>query len=317
MLYHVLVNMVLIIGNIHLLGVHLALCLEARRIPYAFCAQYQTCDLIQRTRPLYAIGFSEIEAFLADHHQEIKTVVNLAPQDIPHHTQTDVMIQAIFRTTQKLWLWCAENNKDYVYASSQHTYDGTHNNHYKDGFTSALSLYPQSVLGWAHNTMDVWCAHALKAYSKKPPRTIAFKPFNIYGGYKSTPNASFVDETVTSLKSDRLVSMWPSEHPDFANGEYIRHFLHVSECAAILTELVSNTNIGSTLLNIAHPDGMTLIKATEVIAKSLRKKASYDYAPPPKKYGKVHPVERPGIQKLLSLGIKSPFLSLEEHLKKF
>lgn len=317
MLYHMLGNMVLILGNVHFLGAYLACHFDKYDVPYAFCAQYnsQVYHTILRTRPLYATTFSEIESFLTDHCDEITTVVNLAPMDIPHHTQPDILIQAIFRTTQKIWLWCAHNKKEYIYASSQYTYDGINNHQYKDGLKSPQKLHPSSLLGWAHNAMDLWSARMLATASvKKPTRTLAFKPFNLYGMFKNIAGAGFIDEAFATIKDGQKVSLLRSASPDFDHGEYIRHFLHVDDCAQALAHLITHKRFSSTIVNIAHPEGLTLKKAAQIIAQTLRKPFTPNYINTPDKLGTAHPVERPSIQQLLSFGMPLTFSSLEHRV---
>ena len=309
----------LIIGNIHFLGAYLARHLDNKGLSYAFCAQYNghPHHNILQTRPLYATTFSEIESFLTDHCDEITTVINLAPMDIPHHTQPDILVQAIFRTTQKIWMWCAHNNKEYAYVSSQHTYDGAYNNQYKDGLHSPQQLYPTSLLGWAHNAMDFWSARMLATKNiKKPLRVLAFKAFNLYGMFKNIAGSSFIDEAFHAIHGDQPVSLWKSTSPDFNHGEYIRHFLHVDDCAHILVHLITNKRLPNTIINIAHPEGHALKKVANIIAKILHKPLTFNYATASNQLGTVHPVERPSLQQLSSLRLPINFSSLEERISQ-
>jgi len=307
---------ILIIGNLNSLGGSLAQHFSSQNIPYAFCAQYtQSTHRIVHTHPLYAITFNEIDPFLADHHNEISSIINLSSLDIPVHTQPDTLIQAVFRSSQKLWVWCAKMQKEYIYASSQHTYDGLHHAHYSDGLKTPDMLQPQSLLGWAHNMMDRWMAHMTLHADSKPPRTIAFKPFNLFTlSHQQPDNSSIIDAMLVSLRNSKPVPLYLSQSPDFEDGGYIRHFLHVDDCAHLLASIISSPHIHDTIINIAHPESLTLKNAALTIARTLQVEPSFSFISPTPNAGLLHPIERPNLSQISALQLPHKLPSFQERV---
>ena len=239
----------------------------------------------------------------------------MSSMDIPEHSTPDTILQAVFRTNQKIWLWCAQKGVDFIYASSPLTYDGPNHNLFKDGLASPHKLMPRSILGWAHNLMDLWL-HKMELDTEviSPPRTIAFKAFNLYGLYKQHPGGSFIDEVADLIHAHRPVPLWVAHSPDIVDGGYVRHFLHVEHCAEAIVKLLGSPHIASNIINLAGHHGITLKDAALLIGKILKKPVSFQKTPIHHK--RPHLIERPCLHQLDSLGLLTEESMLEEILQR-
>ncbi|MCY4413817.1 MAG: NAD-dependent epimerase/dehydratase family protein [Alphaproteobacteria bacterium] len=313
--------MIFIIGSITTALCILVQKLQKSSVQFALCTKlppHHSAEyaFLRPSYPFYNIAFNDIEAFLQNNKSEITCILNLSPLDLPAHTDPNLLNQVIFSTSQKLWLWCAEHKKRYIYASSPTTYDcekGTLHDEWKH----LKNLKPKSTIGWLHHCMDLWVHQMLNSNMPKPVQTIAFKPFHVYGKVTSPLPVPLIDRWATNISEKKAVSIEKSHHDDFQDGMYIKHFLHMEDYTSMLHWILLSDALPSTIVNLAHDQGYTLENAAQTTAAALEEPHHIIYNSLNKNSPEAsyHPIERPSTLHLRSLGYNKPLLSLKQGVK--
>lgn len=128
--------------------------------------------------------------------------------------------------TQRLWAWCARNERPFIYASSAATYgDGSKG---FDDRTPPTELAPLNLYGKSKNDFDIW---ALEQKSS-PPRWAGLKFFNVYGPRESHKGrmASVAFQTYKQILATGGMKLFRSTDPAYADGGQLRDFVFVEDC---------------------------------------------------------------------------------------
>lgn len=131
--------------------------------------------------------------------------------------------------SQQLWCWCAEAGIPYYYASSAATY-GNGAQGFSDR-TPPEALTPLNLYGRSKNVFDAWALEQQRAGAPTPPHWGGFKFFNVYGPRESHKGrmASILWKAERDMAALGRVQLFKSNHPDFADGEQRRDFVHVGD----------------------------------------------------------------------------------------
>ena len=150
--------------------------------------------------------------------------------------------------TRKLWDWCAEHDRPFVYASSAATYgDGTLG---FDDCMAPTALRPMNLYGKSKNDFDAWALAEVAAGAAAPPRWAGMKFFNVYGPRETHKGrmASMVWHAARQIQATGEVRLFRSTHPDYADGGQERDFVYVGDCVEHMLWLGRNPH-GNGLYN--------------------------------------------------------------------
>lgn len=150
--------------------------------------------------------------------------------------------------SQKLWVFCAENNIPLVYASSAATY-GSGEFGYNDDHEVIYKLQPLNPYGVSKNEFDKWALQQ----NNHPPFWAGLKFFNVYGPneYHKARMASMIFHSFHQVKQNGFVKLFKSHKEGFKDGEQLRDFIYVKDvikmCYWFMEEM---TNLKSKTPNI-------------------------------------------------------------------
>lgn len=133
--------------------------------------------------------------------------------------------------SKQVWKLCTEFNVPLVYASSAATY-GMGEFGYKDNHDIVEDLQPLNPYGESKNDFDKWVVKQ----TKTPPFWAGMKFFNVYGPneYHKSRMASVVFHAFNQVKSNGIVKLFRSHHPDFEDGMQLRDFIYVKDVIDVL-----------------------------------------------------------------------------------
>jgi len=211
--------------------------------------------------------------------------------------------------SQKIWLYCTENNVPLIYASSAATY-GSGDFGYSDDHDLPFRLQPLNPYGVSKNEFDKWAL----LQKTSPPFWAGLKFFNVYGPneYHKGRMASVIWHSFNQIKKDGLVKLFKSHRPDFKDGQQLRDFVYVKDVLNVCYWLMENKpqsglyNLGTGMAR-AFAD---LVKATFA---GLDKPAHISFIDMPEDIrDKYQYFTEANMQKLQHAGYQQPFHSLEE-----
>lgn len=175
-------------------------------------------------------------------HREIEpdVIFHLGACSSTTETNWNFLREINLEYTQRLWSWCVERGRSFIYASSAATYgDGSQG---FDDRTPPDQLTPLNLYGKSKNDFDIW---ALKQ-SQVPPRWAGLKFFNVYGPRESHKGrmASVVYQTYLQILSTGTMKLFRSTDPRYPDGGQLRDFVFVEDCINHMLWLWKNDHPG-------------------------------------------------------------------------
>lgn len=155
-------------------------------------------------------------------------------------TNWDYLRENNLEYTQRLWTWCVENERPFIYASSAATYgDGSKG---FDDRTPPTELTPLNLYGKSKNDFDIWAL----AQERTPPRWAGLKFFNVYGPRESHKGrmASVAFQTYHQILATGGMKLFRSSDPAFPDGGQSRDFVFVGDCVEHMLWLWRNDHPG-------------------------------------------------------------------------
>ncbi len=145
-------------------------------------------------------------------------------------TDWDYLRQNNIEYSQRLWTYCAQHERPYIYASSAATYgDGRRG---FDDNTAPEHLHPLNAYGRSKNEFDRWVHTQIEHGDPTPPRWAGLKFFNVYGPREAHKGhmASVVWKAYRTISATGEMSLFRSNDPSISDGEQKRDFVFVEDC---------------------------------------------------------------------------------------
>ena len=220
-----------------------------------------------------------------------------------------------------LWRWCAAKRKKFIYASSAATYgDGSAGFDDAGGIAALKRLRPLNLYGWSKHAFDLWAMRQAEA-GNAPPLWAGLKFFNVFGPneHHKGDMTSLVVKNYPRIMAGETISLFRSYRPEYADGEQLRDFVYVKDCAAAMlwlwrhepddapeTPISGIYNLGSgqarSFLDLMHALGAACGVAPKIefidMPESIRPnyqyftQAEHDPAAPRRLQRPVHPARR-------------------------
>jgi ADP-L-glycero-D-manno-heptose 6-epimerase len=132
--------------------------------------------------------------------------------------------------SQRIWQWCAREQRPLIYASSAATYgDGAGG---FDDTTPSEQLTPLNPYGRSKNEFDIWVSEQIAHGAVLPPRWAGMKFFNVYGAREAHKGrmASVVWMAYQQIRTSGDVALFRSNDATIRDGEQKRDFVFVEDC---------------------------------------------------------------------------------------
>lgn len=136
--------------------------------------------------------------------------------------------------TIRLFNWCAEHQKKFIYASSAATY-GAGEFGFSDETDSNL-LQPLNPYGYSKVAFDRW----VKLQTHLPPAWYGLKFFNVYGPneYHKEFMSSVIYKAFQQIKNTGELGLFKSYRPEYKDGEQMRDFVYIKDITSWILELM-------------------------------------------------------------------------------
>jgi ADP-L-glycero-D-manno-heptose 6-epimerase len=166
----------------------------------------------------------------------VETVFHLGAISETTFADADEMIRNNLNYSIALWRWCAATRKKFIYASSAATYgDGAAGFEDAGGIAALKRLRPLNLYGWSKQAFDLWATRQADA-GNAPPLWAGLKFFNVFGPneYHKGDMTSLVVKYYPRVMAGGRIPLFKSYRPDYADGEQLRDFVYVKDCAAAM-----------------------------------------------------------------------------------
>ena len=272
-------------------------------------------------RELNAVVLPEdLDAFLKAHESEITAIIHMGAISTTTEKDVDLIVRSNQQLTTRLWEFCRDYDKQFIYASSAATY-GSGENGFEDDETLAYlnALRPLNPYGWSKAFFDRKVARDLVEKRKTPKQFVGLKFFNVYGPneYHKGGQKSVVAHIFPLVQKNEEVKLFKSYHPDYKDGWQLRDFVWVGDIVNVILWMLEHPEVNG-LFNVGSGEARSffdLAKATWT-AMGLGPKIGYRDMPEELR-GKYQYYTKANLTKLRSVGYDLPMTSLEEGIRQY
>jgi ADP-L-glycero-D-manno-heptose 6-epimerase len=169
----------------------------------------------------------------------VTAVVHMGACSSTTELNTAFLKENNFLYTKKLWQWCAENQKPFIYASSGAVY-GAGDQGFDDGSPSK-NFKPLNPYGESKAMFDRWVENEiLNPSALTPPYWYGLRFFNVFGPneYLKADMASVVFKAFHQIRNTGRLKLFKSHRADYKDGEQLRDFVYVKDIVRWMDELV-------------------------------------------------------------------------------
>ncbi len=228
-----------------------------------------TRNLLQKRRYSQFFEAGELWSFLAtsEARKNVTWIIHMGACSSTTETNWDFLYANNFQYSQRIFEWCAQNQKNLIYASSAATY-GAGENGFEDSFDSE-KLKPMNLYGESKIIMDRW---AIKQKAL-PPNWYGLKFFNVFGPneYEKRAMASVAYKAYNQILQTDQLGLFKSYNVSYKDGEQLRDFVYVKDVTRWMKELMDKKP-ESGIYNVGFGQARTWLDMAGVLFKSMTKK---------------------------------------------
>jgi ADP-L-glycero-D-manno-heptose 6-epimerase len=245
----------------------------------------------------------------------IEAVVHLGANSSTTETDVDLILRQNFAYSMTLWRLCAAQGIRLIYASSAATYGNGSAGFEDNGAPEALArLRPLNPYGWSKHLFDQRVARLSANAKTRPPQWAGLKFFNVYGPneYHKGAMQSVVAQKFPLVRDNRPVTLFRSHHPDYADGEQVRDFIHVNDCVSVMLWLLDNPEING-LFNVGTGEARSFLDLARAVQAAMGKPENIEFIDTPEAIRVQYQYfTQATIERLRAAGYTTPFTSLED-----
>lgn len=258
--------------------------------------------------------------FIENNAQKIEAIFHMGAISATTETDADLIYRNNVALTSTLWQWCAENDCRFIYASSAATY-GNGENGFSDSYkTNYLKkLTPLNAYGWSKNHFDRLAIHSIDHGLKAPKQWVGLKFFNVYGPneYHKNNMKSVICHIYDQILQNGECTLFRSHHPDYKDGEQMRDFIWVDDCAELALWFFNNPDKNG-IFNVGTGKARSFKDLALAVFNAMDKDPSINYIDTPENIReKYQYFTQAELENLKNIGYNIPFTSLEDGVKKY
>lgn len=204
--------------------------------------------------------------------QSVQWVFHMGACSSTTETNWDFLKENNLEYSQRLFQWCAQNQKNLIYASSAATYGAGEQGF--DDTTDSETLKPLNLYGDSKVLMDRW---AVKQ-KQTPPRWYGLKFFNVFGPNEmfKGPMASLVFKAFHQIQKTGSLGLFKSHHSAYRDGEQLRDFVYVKDVTRWMVELMDRQPQNG-VYNMGFGKARTWLDLAKPVFDSLGKPMKIDW----------------------------------------
>ncbi|MGN0025111.1 MAG: ADP-glyceromanno-heptose 6-epimerase [Candidatus Avelusimicrobium sp.] len=268
----------------------------------------------------YIVLPEDLDEFLIKHESEITAVIHMGAISTTTEKDVDLIVRSNQQLTWKLWEFCRDFNKQFIYASSAATY-GSGENGFKDEETLEYlkALRPLNPYGWSKAFFDRKVAREIAEGRKTPKQYAGLKFFNVYGPneYHKGGQKSVVAHIFPDIKADNAVKLFKSYNPKYADGQQMRDFVWVGDIVNVIVWLLEHPEVNG-LFNVGAGEARSFYDLAAAAWKAMGKEPKIIFKEMPEELrGKYQYYTKADITKLREAGYKEPMTPLEEGVRLY
>jgi len=314
---------IVITGGAGFIGSNLAAALAERGERIAICDHLGSGDKWRNIAKLEIedlVPPDQILDYLGDVTNRVRALIHLGAISDTTARDADALAENNFRLSTWLWRFCAEHNKQFLYASSAATYgDGAQGFDDSAAIEYLARLRPLNGYGWSKHLFDRWVARRLAEGGPVPVQWAGLKFFNAYGPneYHKGAQASVAYHLFQQVGAGQPARLFQSHNPDYPDGGQMRDFIWVGDCVEVLMWLLENRRVNG-LFNVGTGKARSFADLARALFKAMDRPENIEYVPTPEEIrDKYQYFTEAPMDRLRAAGFERPFTELEDGVRRY
>jgi len=314
---------IVITGGAGFIGSNLAAALTERGERVAICDHLGSGDKwcnIAKLELEDVVPPEQILDYPGDVATRLRALVHLGAISDTTARDADALAENNFRLSTRLWNFCAEHNKQFLYASSAATYgDGAQGFDDSAAIEHLARLQPLNGYGWSKHLFDRWVARRLAEGGPVPVQWAGLKFFNAYGPneYHKGAQASVAYHLFQQVSMGQPARLFRSHNPDYPNGGQKRDFVWVEDCIDIMLWLLENRRVNG-LFNVGTGKARSFAELARAVFVAMERPEKIEYVPTPEEIrDKYQYFTEAPMARLRAAGYERPFTELEDGVERY
>lgn len=269
---------------------------------------------LQNKNLLERVERGEFFNWLDQNKDRVEFIFHLGARTDTAEFNIDLLNELNTEYSKRIWQKCIHNQIPLVYASSAATYgDGSLG--YKDDHDIISKLKPLNPYGVSKNEFDKWVLQQ----EETPFFWAGLKFFNVYGPneYHKNRMASVVWHAFRQIQNTGGMKLFRSHRQEVRDGEQQRDFVYVKDVVEVMYFLMHHRK-DSAIYNLGSGKARTFLDLVKATFRAMDRQEEIDYIDTPVDIrDKYQYYTQADMRKLLAIGYKNPFTTLEEGVEDY
>lgn len=258
--------------------------------------------------------------YIEQHKDEIDAVIHMGAISTTTETDVDLIIRSNFELSWRLWEFCRDNQKQFIYASSAATYGDGSQGFVDDNSLAAFdALRPLNPYGWSKVLFDRKVAREVKEGRSTPKQYVGLKFFNVYGPneYHKGGQKSVIAHIFPLVKDDQEVKLFKSYNPKYKDGEQLRDFVWVGDVVNVILWALQNPQVNG-IYNVGTGKARSFYDLAKATWAAMGKDPKIGFKDMPETLkDKYQYYTQADLTHLRAAGFTQPMTSLEEGVRQY
>lgn len=244
---------------------------------------------------------------------EPEAIFHLGACSATTERDADFLMANNFQYTRQLCYWALECGARFIHASSAATYgDGSLG--YRDEDRDTPKYRPLNMYGMSKQLLDEWALR--RGFYEQ---MVGLKFFNVYGPREAHKGdmRSVAHKAYQEVKAKGHISLFESDHPDYADGEQKRDFVWVGDAVAMMLWFLDHPEVNG-LFNCGTGRAQTWLELARAIFAAMGREERINWVPLPEALrGKYQYFTEADLTKLRTAGYRESFTPLAEGIRQY
>jgi ADP-glyceromanno-heptose 6-epimerase len=258
--------------------------------------------------------------YINEHKKQIEVIIHMGAISATTEKDVDLIICSNFELSWKLWEFCRDNQKQFIYASSAATYgNGSLGFVDRNDLEYLNQLRPLNPYGWSKVLFDRKVSREVLEKRGTPKQYAGLKFFNVYGPneYHKGGQKSVIAHIFPDVKAGNEVKLFKSYNPKYKDGEQLRDFVWVGDCVSVVMWLLKNPCV-SGLFNVGTGQARSFYDLAEATWKAMGKDPKIGFKDMPETLkDKYQYYTQADLSNLRAKGYNKPLTPLEEGIRLY
>lgn len=231
-------------------------------------------DLLQKRKYIKFLTKNEIWNFLesSDAISNVTSILHMGACSTTTELNVEFLNENNVEYTRRLWLWCTQHRKTFIYASSAAVYgDGAQG---FDDSSPTSQFRPLNPYGESKAAFDRW----VETQSQTPPYWLGLRFFNVFGPneYHKGFMCSVPFKAFGQIGASNEMTLFRSHNQNYADGKQMRDFVYVKDVTHWIREMMEK-KIKSGIYNMGFGKARPWLDLANAVFKSMDRQVKINW----------------------------------------